>query len=180
MHATYGICPNFFVILRKKYFFTRVISHDLRFKLDLIGLIFMANDEALKKDLSDTSMLVVPPSDLVQAANLMEHVRVEWSRSAGGALLILPTSYNARHSLYGYESLGTFNIDSDVVFDDTQTASLWKCGTLTPCMPAYGGKESDSDDGDLLPGFQIPPPCYSMSELQHMNQYVELKPAYDS
>ena len=31
----------------------------------------------------------------------------------------------------------------------------------------------------LFPGFQIPPPCYSMSELQHMNRYAELKLAYD-
>ena len=96
------------------------------------------------------------------------------------ALMILPTSYNVRCSLFGYESLGTFYTDTDSgSVSDTPTVNLWKCGTLTPCRLVYGGKESDSDDDDILPEFQIPPPYYSMSELQHMNQYAELKPAYD-
>ena len=171
MRATNEILYEFLCHASKKVFFTHVISHDLRFKLDLAGLTFLAIVEALKTDLSDTCMLVIPPFDHVQAANLMEHVCSECTRSTGGALLILPTTYNARFSLFGYESLGTFYTDTDSVpAPDSHTVSLWKCGTLTPFRPVYGGKGSDSDDEDLLPGFQIPPACYSMSELQHINQ----------
>ena len=59
-------CPNFFVMLQTKYFFTHDISHDLRFKLALTGLTFLATAEALKTDLSDTFMLVFRPLILVR------------------------------------------------------------------------------------------------------------------
>ena len=108
MHATNEVLSEFLCHAANKVFFTHDISHDLRFKPDHTGITFLATVEALKTDLSDTFMLVFPPSDPVQAANLMEHVCAECTRSTGGALLILPTSYNARHSWYGYESLGIF------------------------------------------------------------------------
>ena len=116
MHATYEILPEFLCHASEEVLFTHVISHDLRFKRDLTGLTFLATEEALKTDLSDTSMLVVPPS--VQVANLMERVRVVCTRSTCSTLLVLPTSYNDRHSLYGYESCGTFYTDTNCVSDE--------------------------------------------------------------
>ena len=46
---------------------------------------------------------------------------------------------------------------------------------VSPFRPLFGGREFDSDDEDILPGFHIPPPCYSTSELKHMNKYTDLK-----
>ena len=63
VHATNEILFEFLCHASKKYYFTHVISHDSHFKLGLTGLPFLATVEALKTDLSDTFMLVVPPSD---------------------------------------------------------------------------------------------------------------------
>ncbi len=45
--------------------------------------------------------------------------------------------------------------------------------------PLFGGKETDSDDEMAVPSFAKLPPSFSLEELKHMNQYAELKPAYD-
>ena len=54
-----------------------------------------------------------------------------------------------------------------------------KIGEFPKFRPLFGGKDTDSDDELPAQGFVKPPPSFSLDELKHMNQYVELKPAYD-
>ena len=108
VHATYEVQYEFLCRALEKVFCKHVVSSDLRIKIDLTDVIFLGHEEALRSDLSDTSMLVLPPSDTIQVVHLMYHIRAACSRSSGGAILILPSTYSDRHSLHGYESLGTF------------------------------------------------------------------------
>ena len=52
-------------------------------------------------------------------------------------------------------------------------------GNFLKYRPLFGGKEIDSDDEMAVPSFAKLPPSFSLDELKHINQYVELKPAYD-
>ena len=63
--------------------------------------------------------------------------------------------------------------------DSPQIVRLWRLGIFLKYRPLFGGKETDSDDDMAVPSFAKLPPCFSLEELKHMNQYVELKPAYD-
>ena len=62
---------------------------------------------------------------------------------------------------------------------DSQTICLWKIGEFSKFRPLFGGKDTDSDDEPVAQGFIKSPPSFSLEELKHMNQYAELKPAYD-
>ena len=62
---------------------------------------------------------------------------------------------------------------------DSQTLCLWKIGEFSKFRPLFGGIDTDLDDEQPAQGFVKPPPSFSLAELKHMNQYVELKPAYD-
>ena len=59
---------------------------------------------------------------------------------------------------------------------------MYVCGVLGNFLKyrfLFGGKECDSDDEMAVPSFAKLPPSFSMDELKHMNQYVELEPAYE-
>ena len=56
---------------------------------------------------------------------------------------------------------------------------MWRLGNFLKYRPLFGGKETDSDDEMAVPSFAKLPPSFSLEELKHMNQYAELKPAYD-
>ena len=69
-------------------------------------------------------------------------------------------------------------IDSNNM-DSPQIVCLWLLGKFLKYRPLFVGKEIDSDDDAAVPSFANLPPCFSVDELKHMNQYAELKPAYD-
>ena len=63
--------------------------------------------------------------------------------------------------------------------DLPQIVRLWRLGNFLKSRSLFGGKETDSHDEMAVPSFTKLPPCFSLKELKHMNQYAELKPAYD-
>ena len=63
--------------------------------------------------------------------------------------------------------------------DSPQIVRLWRLGNFLKYSPLFGGKETDSDYEMAVPSFTKLPPCFSLEELKHLNQYAELKPAYD-
>ena len=52
-----------FFVQRKKFYFSHVISYDLRVKIALKGVIFMTSKDALESFLTIMTMLVLLPKD---------------------------------------------------------------------------------------------------------------------
>ena len=169
-----------FCTIKEKFYFSHVISSDLRAKITLTGVIYRNPQEALKSTLSDMTMLILLPNDQKLANVLLKHVKtqVQRSKNKSAALVLLSSTENNEYLLSDFHYVGEEPLNLKYK-DSPQIVRLWRLGNFLKYRPLFGGKETDSDDDTAVPSFVKLPPCFSLEELKHMNQYAELKPAYD-
>ena len=104
--------------------------------------------------------------------------QVQRSKNKSVALVLLSSTENNKYLLSDFHYVGEEPLNLKYK-DSPQIVRLWRLENFLKYRPLFGGKETDSDDDTAVPRFAKLPPCFSLEELKHMNQYAELKPAYD-